>query len=145
MFNEYLGEKWKRKIYISSAVFSNGFGSNADENLCRTVVHLILCKALSVNVCSFSCYEKIFKITVVLQNCINLREVLPGSYGETYQAGDQVISINAEQLSYVEEAFVPITFREMNTEDEVSCVCVQCYPHFTNIQCSLLFFSSPLW
>jgi hypothetical protein len=27
----------------------------------------------------------------------------------------------------------------------VSCVCVQCYPHFTNIQCSLLFFSSPLW
>jgi hypothetical protein len=62
----------EKQIYISSAVFSNGFDSNADQNLYGTVVHLMMCKALLMNMYSFSCYEKIFKIIVVLQNCINL-------------------------------------------------------------------------
>jgi hypothetical protein len=61
----------KQNLYFFS-FFSNGFDNNADQNLYGTVVHLMMCKAFLMNMYSFSCYEKIFKIIVVLQNCINL-------------------------------------------------------------------------
>jgi hypothetical protein len=77
-------------------------------------------------------YERVFKVIVVLQNCINLQKVVPGSYSETCHVGGQVIYIKTEVFSDEEED--KATFPAIKSEDMVSCASVHCYPHFTIIQ-----------
>jgi hypothetical protein len=70
---------------------------------------------------------------VVLQNCVSLLKVEPGSYNVTSHAGDQVVNVKAEEFSDVEEEKCPVPV--IKAEDEVSCVClcVLCYSHVTDI------------
>jgi hypothetical protein len=83
------------------------------------------CKIIVMKVYSMSC-ENILKIIVVLQNRINLRKVVPGSYSETCHPGDEGINIKDEELINieVETSPVPITFPVVKDEPEVSCVCL---------------------
>jgi hypothetical protein len=62
---------------------------------------------------------------VVLQNCMDLPEVLPGSGSETCHDENMVISIKAEDVTDVQEDEHPllITFPIIKAEQEV-CVCV---------------------
>jgi len=50
-------------------------------------------------------FEKILKTVVVLQNCISLLKVEPGSYNETNHAGDQIMNIDAEELKVKAEEY----------------------------------------
>jgi hypothetical protein len=75
------------------------------------------------------CYEKISKIIVVLQNCINLLKVASDS--ETCHAGVQAINIKVEELTDVEKEKSPVPITKV--EHEVSCVCVYIVIHISEI------------
>jgi hypothetical protein len=79
-----------------------------------------------MKVYSMSCYENILKIILVLQNCINLPKVAPGSYSEACHPGDQGSNIKDEELIDIEgeTSPVPITFPLVKDEPKVSCVCL---------------------
>jgi hypothetical protein len=73
---------------------------------------------------------------VILQNCIDLLKVLPGSCNETSHIGVQVINIKTEDLSDLEneEKFpVQISFPVIKTELQVSCICVYIVIHLSQI------------
>jgi hypothetical protein len=60
------------------------------------------------------------KGTMLLQNCMDILNVEPGSVSETCPTsshdGDQIIDVK------VEEDPVPIPFKEIKAEHEVSCI-----------------------
>jgi hypothetical protein len=122
--------KWESKMCISTVVFSNDFDSYRDGNLCKTVLHLVRCKTVVMKWYPMSYYERVHNIIVILQNCINLLEVVPGSCSETCYDRNQVINIKVEETAYVQEvaavAPVPITLPVIKAEHEVSCfwVCI---------------------
>jgi hypothetical protein len=91
-----------------------------------------------------SYYERVHKIIVILQNCINLLEVVPGSCSETCYDRNQVINIKVEEVADVQEEEVaePITFPVIKAEHEVSCICV-CIPiHISQISCIVFLIST---
>jgi hypothetical protein len=94
-----------------------------------------------------SCYERVHKIIVILQNCISLLEVVPGSCSETYYGRNQVISIKVEEVADLQEekAAVPIPLPVIKAEHEVSCICV-CIPihilQISSIFCIVFLISS---
>jgi hypothetical protein len=59
---------------------------------------------------------------VILQNCRDLVEVVPGSYSEIYVTSQD---IKVEELSDVQEEEDPLLLRVpvIKTEHEVSCLC----------------------
>jgi hypothetical protein len=76
---------------------------------------------------------------VVLQNCINLLEVVPGSYSETCLTShddNQVIDIKVENVADMQEEEDPllITSPVIKTEHEVSCMSVYIVRHISQIQ-----------
>jgi hypothetical protein len=73
-----------------------------------------------------SCYENVLKIIVVLQNCINLQKVIPGSHSETCHPRDDGTNIKDEELIDIEgeTSPMPIKFPVVKDEPEVSCVCL---------------------
>jgi hypothetical protein len=73
------------------------------------------------------------KDMMVLQNYTNSENVLLGPYGEIYPAchdANQAINIKAEEVSDAEEEVdpLPITFREIKAEPEVSSMSL--YVHY---------------
>jgi hypothetical protein len=80
-----------------------------------------------------------------LQNHVNLQEVVPGSYSEARHPGDEGINIKQEEFIDIEgeTSPVPITFRVIKAEPEVSCVNIRCYLHLTNIRYFVFF--SHIW
>jgi hypothetical protein len=66
------------------------------------------------------------KGTVVLQSCMDLLKIVPGSYSETYHDGNQVINVKVEDVTRTQEEGnpVPITFPVIKAEHEVSCMSV---------------------
>jgi hypothetical protein len=67
------------------------------------------------------------KDVMFLQNCTNLKKVVPGLCGETYPGSDdanQAMNIKVEEVSDLEEKEdpVPITFPKLKAEPEVSCM-----------------------
>jgi hypothetical protein len=79
-----------------------------------------------MKVLSIPCYEKIFKIFLVLQKCVHLVEVVPGSYSETLHTGVQDASAKSEESTDIddEQIFVPVTRTVMKAECEVSYICM---------------------
>jgi hypothetical protein len=67
------------------------------------------------------------KVVLLLQNCINLLKVVPGSCNETYLTsphdGNQVMNVKAEVTDVPEEVEDPLltTFPVIKAEHEVSC------------------------
>jgi hypothetical protein len=64
---------------------------------------------------------------MVLQNSTNSENVLVGPYGELYSAShdpNQATDVKTEEISDAQEDADPmqITFQEIKTEPEVSCV-----------------------
>jgi hypothetical protein len=64
---------------------------------------------------------------MVLQNSTNSENVLVAPYGELYAAShdaSRAMNIKTEEVSYVQEDADPVqvTFQEIKTEPEVSCV-----------------------
>jgi hypothetical protein len=70
------------------------------------------------------------KVVLLLQNCINVLKVVPGSYNETYlissQDGNQVMNIKADVTDYPEEGEDPVLTAVplIKSEHEVSCTSV---------------------
>jgi hypothetical protein len=75
-----------------------------------------------MKVFSIPCYEKIFKIFVVLQKCIHLVEVVPGSYSETLHTGVQDVNVKTEESAKTEDE--QFTAPVMKAEREVSYICM---------------------
>jgi hypothetical protein len=65
-------------------------------------------------------------VFVVLQNCMDLLKVEPGSDSETCHDGNQVIDIKVEEVTDIQEEEDPLrrTFTVIKTEHEVSCISV---------------------
>jgi hypothetical protein len=68
---------------------------------------------------------------VVLQNCVDLQKVGPGSYSETCHARVQVIYIKTEDFTDTEEE--KETFPDIKSEHEVSFVSVCTVIHISKI------------
>jgi hypothetical protein len=68
------------------------------------------------------------KDTIVLQNCTIMKKEVLGPFGETYPPfhdANQAMNIKAEEVSDAEEEEedrMPITFVEIKTEPQVSCM-----------------------
>jgi hypothetical protein len=64
---------------------------------------------------------------VVLQNCVDLQKVVPGSDSESCHDGSEVIDIKTENVTDVEEDELPvlIAFPEIKDEEEV-CLIIHC-------------------
>jgi hypothetical protein len=86
--------------------------------------HFMQCRTVVMR--GYLSYVRVHKIIVILQSCINLLEVVPGSCSETCYDRNQVINIKVEEVADVqeEEVTVPITFPVIKAEHEVSCICV---------------------
>jgi hypothetical protein len=70
---------------------------------------------------------KIDKCVVVLQNCMKLVKVVPGSHSETCDDENQDFSIKDEDFKKIEvdEGPVQITFSPIKAEHEVCpCICI---------------------
>jgi hypothetical protein len=67
------------------------------------------------------------KCMVVLQNCMDLVKVVPGSDSETCHDGNQVIDIKAEDVTDIEVDDHPVllTCPVIKAEQEV-CLCILC-------------------
>jgi hypothetical protein len=67
---------------------------------------------------------------LVLQTCMDLLKVEPGSYSETCLTsshdGSQVLSMNVEKVTNVQEEDDPllISLPVIKTEHEVRCLCI---------------------
>jgi hypothetical protein len=133
-----LDESGKVKFSISTTGFTNDFENCPGGNFDRTVIYFIQCKTVKIKVYSLPCYEKMLKVTVVLQNCCNLLKAVAGSFSEICHAGVQGVNIKVKEFTEVEDEVSPLSIK---VEHEVSCVCVCFYSHFTNIQYCLLSFS----
>jgi hypothetical protein len=70
------------------------------------------------------------KGVVVLQSCVDLPEVMPGSYSDTCKSshdGNDAISIKAEEVLDIKEEekdSVPVSSPVIKDEHEVRCVVV---------------------
>jgi hypothetical protein len=89
------------------------------------------------------------KSIVLLQNCMDLQKDTEGPRSETCPTSRdayQATSVKVEDVSDTEqeEDPVPLRYSGIKMEHMVSCMSVcHCKAHFTNIQNSLLTFSSP--
>jgi hypothetical protein len=88
------------------------------------------------------------KGVVVLQKCLDLPEVMPGSYSDTCLSshdGNDVVSIKVEEVLHIkeEENSVPVSSPVIKDEHEVRCMVVSLLNHFTDIENWLLSFSLP--
>jgi hypothetical protein len=64
---------------------------------------------------------------VFFQNCINLSELLPGSYSELCHDGNQFIQVEVVKVPDIPmegEDTLPLAFQVINTEPEVSFMSV---------------------
>jgi hypothetical protein len=70
-----------------------------------------------------------------LQNHVNLLEVVPGSYNETYHPGDQGLNVKQEEFIDIEgeTSPVPKTFTVIKAEPGVSYVSIHYFLLLTNI------------
>jgi hypothetical protein len=86
------------------------------------------------------------KGTMLLQNCMDIVKVEPGSSSETCPAshnGNQITDTNVEP-SGSQENLLLIALPGIEPEHEVSCMSA-CYAHVTSIQnCVLPFLSPPI-
>jgi hypothetical protein len=69
---------------------------------------------------------------VVLQNCMNLLKVEPGSYTETFLTssydGSQILNMNTEEVTNVqEEDPLLVSLPVIKTEHGVRCLCILCF------------------
>jgi hypothetical protein len=86
--------------------------------------------------------QSLLKIMLVLQNCINLQEAVPGSYSETCLTShdeSQVIDIKVEDAADIQEEEDPllITSPEIKAEHEVSFMSLCIFRHISQIQLHL--------
>jgi hypothetical protein len=71
---------------------------------------------------------------VALENCVDVMEFVPGSCTETCHDRNQVMSMEVEDLTDVEEEkSVPMTLPVRKSEHEVSCICVYIIIHMCQI------------
>jgi hypothetical protein len=71
------------------------------------------------------------KIMVVLQNCMDLLKVVPGSYSETCPAS---YDMKVDEVTDIQEEEDPLlTFPVVKAEYEVSCVSVSIVRHILQI------------
>jgi hypothetical protein len=70
---------------------------------------------------------------MVLQNCLDLPKVEPGSYSETCLTSSdderQILGMNVKEVTNVQEEEDPLLISHpvMKAEHEVSCVCMLCF------------------
>jgi hypothetical protein len=77
---------------------------------------------------------------VVLQNCMDILHSEPGPCSDIFQMscdnGNQVVGIKVEEVTDLkeEEDLWATTSTGIETEAAVSCVCIACCSHCTDIQ-----------